>query len=92
MSVLRTAPAATPDVGDDLDRTPKGDRACCVASTSCTGWSVAGARRKESCEPSPTTVVVTERMFSRVATLSSTRTVGRIAVAIGTGIAAVAIH
>ena len=91
MSVLPAAPAATPDVGDDPDRTPEGDvRVPSVPPLVGGGvWRADGV--KEGSEPSPTPVVVTERMFLRVATMSSTRTVGRIAVAIGTGIAALAI-
>lgn len=91
MSVLPAAPAATREVGDDPDRTPEGDVRVALLPLLVGGgeWRAHGV--KESSEPSPTPVVVTERMFWRVATMSSTRTVGRIAVAIGTGIAALAI-
>ena len=93
MSVLPAAPAATRDVGDDPDRTPEGDVCVALLPRLVGGgvWRAHGV--KESSEPSPTPVVVTERIgFWRVATMSRTRTVGRIAVAIGAGaIAAVAI-
>ena len=91
MSVLPAAPAATPDVGDDPDRTPEGDVRVPLVPLLVGGgvWRTDGV--KGSSEPSPTPVVDTEHMFVRVATMSRTRTMGRFAVAIGTGIAALAI-
>jgi hypothetical protein len=60
MSVLPAAPAATPDVGDDPDRTPEGDVRVALLPLL-VGVECGGAHGvKESSKPSPTPVVVTE--------------------------------
>ena len=91
MSEFPAAPAATPDVGDDPDRTPEGDVLVPLVPLSCGGWGVADGRREGKRRAFPDTRCRHRTYGLEVATMFRTRTIGRIAVAIGTGIAAVAI-